>query len=128
MRRALGDGRTCLVDALSRREYSGELAFYGRPGHLPGAINVPARKLLDRQSQRFRSEPELRALLAPALCAERVITYCGGGVASASDAFVLHRLGHPRVSVYDGSMMEWAADPTLPLELGERAMPPPVES
>jgi thiosulfate/3-mercaptopyruvate sulfurtransferase len=50
---ALGDGRTCLVDALSRREYSGELAFYGRPGHLPGAVNVPALRIIDRKTQRF---------------------------------------------------------------------------
>ncbi len=118
VRAALDDPSTCLVDALSRREYSGELAFYGRAGHIPGAINVPARKMLDRETQRFRSEDELRALFRPALNTERVITYCGGGVAAASDAFVLHLLGHPRVGVYDGSMMEWAADRSLPLVTG----------
>lgn len=119
VRRALGDGHTVLVDALSKREFSGELAFFGRPGHIPGAINVPARRMLDRQTQRFRSEAELRQMFAPALAADRVITYCGAGVASASDAFTLHRLGHPDVAVYDGSMMEWAADPSLPLVTGE---------
>jgi thiosulfate/3-mercaptopyruvate sulfurtransferase len=30
----------------------------------------------------------------------------------------LTRLGIDNVSVYDGSMTEWAADPSLPLEVG----------
>jgi thiosulfate/3-mercaptopyruvate sulfurtransferase len=116
---SLGDAAVCIVDALSRREFTGELAFYGRPGHLPGAINVPARRLLERDSQRYRSLDDLRELLAPALAARQVITYCGGGVAATSDAFALHLNGCDQVAVYDGSMGEWAPDPTLPLVTGE---------
>ncbi len=37
---------------------------------------------------------------------ERVITYCGGGIAASSDAFVLHLLGHDDVAVYDNSLSE----------------------
>jgi len=119
MSRAIGDAHTCIVDALGPREYRGELAFYGRPGHLPGAMNVPARRLLDRDTQCFRSLAELREMFRPALAAEHVITYCGGGVAAASDALALHLLGHRDVAVYDGSMAEWAADPSLPLVVGD---------
>jgi 3-mercaptopyruvate sulfurtransferase SseA len=46
----------------------------------------------------------------------RVITYCGGGIAASSDAFVLTLLGVTNVAVYDGSLLEWAADPSLPME------------
>jgi thiosulfate/3-mercaptopyruvate sulfurtransferase len=47
-----------------------------------------------------------------------VITYCGGGIAACSAALVLTLLGVDQVAVYDGSLVEWAADPSLPLELG----------
>ena len=45
-----------------------------------------------------------------------MITYCGGAIAGASDAFVLTLLGVENVALYNGSMQEWAADPDLPLE------------
>ena len=47
-----------------------------------------------------------------------MITYCGGGIAASSDAFVLPLLGITNVAVYDGSLLEWAVDPTLPMETG----------
>jgi thiosulfate/3-mercaptopyruvate sulfurtransferase len=45
-----------------------------------------------------------------------VITYCGGGIAASSDAFALTLLGVTNIAVYDGSLLEWAADPALPME------------
>jgi thiosulfate/3-mercaptopyruvate sulfurtransferase len=58
---------------------------------------------------------------AGALNRERVITYCGGGIAACSDALALTMLGVENVAVYDGSMAEWAADPQMPLETGASA-------
>jgi thiosulfate/3-mercaptopyruvate sulfurtransferase len=45
-----------------------------------------------------------------------VIVYCGGGVSASLTALGLVLAGHTRVSVYDGSLEEWSADPSLPLE------------
>ena len=45
----------------------------------------------------------------------RVITYCGGGIAASSNAFILTRLGFTDVAVYAASLQEWAADPANPL-------------
>jgi len=50
--------------------------------------------------------------------ANRVITYCGGGIAATLDAFLLHQLGYEHIAVYDDSMSEWAKDESLPMETG----------
>jgi thiosulfate/3-mercaptopyruvate sulfurtransferase len=47
-----------------------------------------------------------------------VITYCGGGIAASNDAFILTLLGYENVAVYDASMSEWAADPSLSMQTG----------
>jgi thiosulfate/3-mercaptopyruvate sulfurtransferase len=122
---AIGDRRACIVCALGRRQYRGERREYGRRrGHIPGACNVSAWRILDRDTQRYRPLEELRHLFGDALGAERIITYCGGGVAASSDAFALHILGHPNIAVYDGGFIEWSADRRLPLELGDAQISP----
>lgn len=116
---AIEDTATCIVSALGRRQHRGKRNEYGRRGHIPGARNVTAWELLDRETMRYRPTEELRELFGRILASQRVITYCGGGVAASSDAFVLHLLGHRNVAVYDGGLIEWCADRDLPLEIGE---------
>src|SRR5882724_8270474 len=93
---------------------------YGRPGRIAGSGNVPARALVDPATHAYLAPDVLRQRFAAAgaLAAGRVITYCGGGIAASSDAFVLTLLGHDQVSVYDASLSEWAADPSLPMQTG----------
>ena len=116
---AMNDGATCVVNALGEDQHSGQVNAYGRPGHIPGSVNVPAMRVLDPESGAYLPLAELRAKfdVAGATRAGRVITYCGGGIAASSDAFVLTMLGHDNVAVYDASLSEWAADPALPLEV-----------
>ena len=52
------------------------------------------------------------------LSADRVITYCGGGIAATLDAFACLLCGQSEVAVYDGSMSEWVADENRPLTVG----------
>lgn len=118
---AMHDPDVRIVSALGRRSHRGEINEYGRPGHIPGAANVSAWATIDRATQRYRPEAELRALFAPVLEARRIITYCGAGAAASSDAFVLHLLGHPDVAVYMGGLLEWCADRELPMELDTAA-------
>ena len=47
---------------------------------------------------------------------KKVITYCGSGIAATWNGYVLNKLGQNNVAVYDGSLTEWAKDPSLPLE------------
>jgi thiosulfate/3-mercaptopyruvate sulfurtransferase len=118
---AIDRQEVCIVDALWREMYRGERQAYARPGHIPGARNVPFMELVDPDTHRYLPKDQLRAAFSGVFSAdpERVITYCGGAIAASSDAFVLSLLGMDDVAVYDGSMSEWAADPSLPLASGE---------
>jgi thiosulfate/3-mercaptopyruvate sulfurtransferase len=119
VRAAIADGTTCTINALSPDVYAGTGKLsYGRPGHIPGSHNVFYDSILDGQS--FRPAAEIAAAFdhAGVRAAQRVITYCGGGISATVDAFALKLIGFDNVAVYDGSMSEWAADPALPLVTG----------
>ena len=119
---AIEDGHTCVINALSPEQHRGEgPAIYGRPGHIAGSVNVSARDILDPQTSAYLPPEELRARFegVGATRAGRVITYCGGGIAASSDAFVMTLLGTPNVAVYDGSLSEWAADEAAPMAVGK---------
>jgi thiosulfate/3-mercaptopyruvate sulfurtransferase len=112
------DSRTCVLNALTVEDHMGTVARYGRAGHIPSSVNVPTVALIDPVTHAYLPAAQLRAQFEAvgALGRERVITYCGGGIAASSDAFVLTLLGAPNVAVYDGSLFEWTADPTRPME------------
>jgi thiosulfate/3-mercaptopyruvate sulfurtransferase len=114
---AIDNPEIILVDALTRQEYSGEMAVYGRPGHIPSSINIPAIELVDRRTRSYLPVEKLQEIFAPVLEEEpsEIITYCGGGAAGSSVAFALKLLGVENVLVYDGALIEWASDPDLPM-------------
>jgi thiosulfate/3-mercaptopyruvate sulfurtransferase len=114
------DSATCVLNALTEEQHRGAGGVtYGRPGRIAGSTNVAARSLVDSTHAYLPIEVlRQRFAAAGALDSGRVITYCGGGIAASSDAFVLALLGHEHVTVYDASLSEWAADPSLPMETG----------
>jgi thiosulfate/3-mercaptopyruvate sulfurtransferase len=118
---ALGGSGACVLNALTEEQHRGTGGVsYGRPGHIAGTGNVPARSLVDPETHAYLPDDVLREKFsaAGALDAHRVVTYCGGGIAASSDAFALALLGRDDVAVYDASLSEWAADPSLPMEQG----------
>jgi len=121
VRAAIGDAQTVTVNALGAQFHRGlEPSRYGRPGRVPGSVNVPAAELVDPQSKAFAPLDAAAAKFAAAGLAKekRIIAYCGGGISATLDLFLLHQLGFDRLALYDGSMGEWAKDAALPIERG----------
>ena len=116
---AIGDEAVSLIDVLPEEHFRGEMPMYARPGHIPTARNVSIMLLLD-ESGRYRPQEELAALFTEDIDT-RAITYCGGGIAASSTAFVMTRLEYTDIAVYIGSLQEWASDPANPMEVETRA-------
>lgn len=110
-----GHHDAALVCASPPQEFSGEDVPRKRGGHIPGSSSVPAGRLVDRDSRTFLTPEKLRGVLAPALGAPRIVTYCGSGIAAASAALALTLLGERSVAIYDDSLNEWEADPDAAL-------------
>jgi thiosulfate/3-mercaptopyruvate sulfurtransferase len=118
---ARGDPAVAIVNALGPQFHLGlEPSRYGRPGRIPGSVNVPAASLVDPESKSFVPLDAAAATFAAAGLDKnrRVILYCGGGISATVDLFLLHQLGFDDLALYDGSMGEWARDPALPIERG----------
>jgi len=116
---AKGDRNTVVVNALGPQFHQGlEPSRYGRPGRVPGSCNVSAATLLDPQTKAFVPLADADAKFAAQGITKdkRVVAYCGGGISATVDLFLLHRLGHRDLTLYDGSMGEWAKDASLPIE------------
>jgi thiosulfate/3-mercaptopyruvate sulfurtransferase len=118
---ATGERDTIVVNALSEQLHKGlEPSRYGRPGHIPGSCNVSAAAMVDPATKAFvpLAEAETKFAAQGFSRDKRVIAYCGGGISATIDLFMLHRLGYDKLTLYDGSMGEWAMDDKLPIETG----------
>ena len=114
-----GEHNTVVVNALGPQFHKGlEPSRYGRPGRVPGSCNLPAATLLDPQTKAFvpLADAEKKFASQGITRDKRVIAYCGGGISATVDLFLLHRLGYQNLTLYDGSMGEWARDASLPIE------------
>ena len=113
------DHSAVIVNALGPQFHRGlEPSRYGRPGRIPGSCNVSAATLLDPSTRTFVPLADAEAKFATQGLRKdkRVIAYCGGGISATVDLFLLHRLGYDKLTLYDGSMGEWAKDESLPIE------------
>jgi thiosulfate/3-mercaptopyruvate sulfurtransferase len=116
---AIGEDLVCTINALAPEAHAGKSPQYGRPGRVPGSVNVQAAALVDPKTQELPT-PEKAQVAFDAVGADPshcMIVYCGGGIAATLDAFLLHQLGYADVAVYDNSMSEWATDESLPIEV-----------
>jgi len=110
-----------LVNALTRVQFMGSGGpHYGRPGRIPGSLNVPARELFDLKTNRFVSVAQIQSLFAAVGIdwEQPTIHYCGGGIAASTSAFAQALLGHDNWAIYDHSLLQWSVQPDTPMVTG----------
>lgn len=115
----LGREDVALVDARDKGQYTGAIVRRpGRPGHIPGALNIPREELIDAATGTFRGNEELAQVFLAAHISpqQHVVAYCNGGVAATTVLFSLAMLGYPSLTNYDGSWNEWGKRQDLPTE------------
>jgi thiosulfate/3-mercaptopyruvate sulfurtransferase len=68
----------------------------------------------------YKSPDQIRAAFVAAGVdlAAPLTTTCGSGITACAVALGAYLIGKDDVQLYDGSWLEWGADPGLPLETG----------
>jgi len=114
-------GKATIIDNRAPGFYEGKekLAFVPKLGRIKGAVNLPVGQLYTVEGL-YKDKATLASLAAKATGGDldkEYILYCDTGKTCTSWAFVMTELlGYKDVKVYDGSSMEWLADPNAPME------------
>jgi thiosulfate/3-mercaptopyruvate sulfurtransferase len=106
-----------VFDARTREEHLGrEARGNPRAGHVPGAINLPHKDLLDESGKLTKPE-ELAALFDQAGFekGQPIITHCQSGGRASLAALAAARAGYGPVFNYYLSFGDWAADASCPV-------------
>lgn len=106
-------------DTRSPKEFAGTDVRADRGGHIPGAVPFNWSDLQTEVGgvKVLKSRDEILALLqSHGLTADKeIVAHCQTGIRSAYATLVLLGLGYDKVKNYDGSWIEWANNPTLPI-------------
>lgn len=118
------DPATVIWDTRKSSEYDGSEVRADRGGHIPGATHLDWTQLQKEVNgvKVLKSEAEIRSLLVSngLIPGKQIIAHCQTGIRSSYASLVLLGLGYPQVQNYDGSWIEWANDPSLPVEIGAK--------
>lgn len=107
-----------VIDARDAARFAGEEGS-GSEGHIPSAANVPFGMLL-KEDGTYRPVGEIRATFeAAGVDLDRpIVTSCNSGMTACVLLFGLELAGVQNVALYDGSWLDWGADPATPKESG----------
>ncbi len=122
LKAVMGQEDVLLLDVRPQFAYE-QQAHWSKPGHLPGAINLPWDTLVDTSNPwLLKPENQIQTILEDHGISpdKRIVCYCGTGRKASSTFLVLKwRLGFPQVKIYEGSFTDWSADPENPSVTGK---------
>lgn len=108
------DPDVVLLDTRPKALYEGQ-GPWRKPGHIPGAVSLPASCLLDPVNTTWlKPEREIRTILSGlgVMPEKTVICSSGTGRSAATVVLVLKwYLGYPDVVMYEGGFAEWVSHP-----------------
>jgi thiosulfate/3-mercaptopyruvate sulfurtransferase len=116
---APGNG-IALVDARPEAQFKGleKSGVVRVAGTIPGAINIPQSSFYDDKASHYASPARVGELVKAAGLSEEQgeIAFCNTGHWASVAWFGLSEVrGKKNVKLYDGSMTEWASDPSRPV-------------
>jgi thiosulfate/3-mercaptopyruvate sulfurtransferase len=97
------DSETVIVDTREAWEYE--------EGHIPGAVRLDWRELVDDETRGLKSRAQLETILTDrGIVSERpILLYCNTARRISHTYVVLQHLGYEDVTFYEGSLTEWKA-------------------
>ena len=110
-------GGSKLLDTRTPEEYLGQAEIDPRPGHIPGAVNLPHSEMAGAEG-RLLIEPDLlhqRLAEVGVTPGDSVVAYCRSGIRASLAYLSMQQAGYD-VRLYDGSYAEWM-DSGHPVEI-----------
>ena len=118
IQKKLGTKNFAVVDSRTDEEYNGwQLYGEARGGHITGAIQIPYAWFFNADKT-VLNYSDLKTMFESRGITRKmqVTAYCTVGIRSGFVYFLYRLMGYNKASNYDGSIAEWAADPSLPME------------
>jgi len=114
-------GKATIIDTRAPAFFGAKekLPFVPKLGRIKGAVNLPVGQLYTPEGL-YKDKAALEALAQKAAgndLSKEIIVYCDTGKTCTGWALIMtDMLGYQNVKAYDGSSMEWLADPAAPSE------------